>query len=99
MLSVTLSKPDYDTFKKVLSQFKGNYVWVVYEAGPGGFGRYDKLTTDGIECIVIPPSLIPTQSGSRVKTDKEDSYKLAKLVEGNMLKKVWGLTPEKMVHR
>lgn len=39
------------------------------------------LAADGIECIVIAPSLIPTASGSRVKTDKKDSLKLAKLLE------------------
>ena len=81
VLTVSLSRPTYDAFEKVLSQFKGNYVRVVYEAGPGGFDLYDRLTADGIECIVTPPSLIPTQSGNRVKTDKKDSLKLATLLE------------------
>lgn len=99
VLTVTLSKPNYDTFKKVLSQFKGNCVRIVYEAGPGGFNLYDQLTAEGIDCIVTPPSLIPTQSGSRVKTDKKDSLKLAKLLESNMLKKVWVLAPEERAHR
>jgi len=56
-------------------------VRIVYEAGPGGFDLYDKLTADGIECIVTPPSLMPTESGNKVKTDKIDCYKLAKLLE------------------
>ena len=99
VLTVSLSRPNYDAFEKVLSQFKGNYVRIVYEAGPGGFDLYDRLTADGIECIVTPPSLIPTQSGSRVKTDKKDSLKLAKLFESNMLKKVWVLSPEERAHR
>jgi transposase len=97
--TITLPKPNYDAFKKVLSQFRGNHVRIVYEAGPGGFDLYDRLTADGIECIVTPPSLIPTQSGSRVKTDKKDSLKLAKLLESNMLKKVWVLAPEERAHR
>ena len=99
VLAITLSRPNYDAFEKVLSQFKGSYVRIVYEAGPGGFDLYDRLTADGIECIVTPPSLIPTQSGSRVKTDKKDSLKLAKLLESNMLKKVWVLSPEERSHR
>ena len=45
---------------KILSQFKGNHVRIVYEAGPGEFDLYDKLAADGIEYIVTPPSLIPT---------------------------------------
>ena len=99
MLTVSLSRPNYDAFEKVLSQFKGNYVRIVYEAGPGGFDLYARLTADGIECIVTPPPLIPAQSGSRVKTDRKDSLKLAKLLESNMLKKVWVLSPEERAHR
>lgn len=51
----------------------------------GGFDLYDRLTSDGIDCIVTPPSLIPTESGNRVKTDKKDSYKLAKLLEYSII--------------
>ena len=99
VMAVTLARPNYNSFKKILAQFKGNYVRIAYEAGPAGFNLYDRLTEDGIECIVTPPSLIPTQSGSRVKTDKKDSLKLAKLLESNMLKKVWVLSAEERAHR
>jgi transposase len=99
VLTITLARPTYDSFRKVLSQFEGNHVCIVYEAGPGGFDLYDKLTADGIECIVTPPSLIPTESGSKVKTDKKDSYKLARLLESGMLKAVWVLSPEERAHR
>lgn len=99
VLAVTLARPNYDSFMKILTQFKENYIRIVYEAGPGGFDLYDRLTADGIDCIVTPPSLIPTESGNKVKTDKKDSYKLAKLLESNMLKKVWVLSPEERAHR
>jgi len=99
VLPISLPRPNYDVFEKLLSQFKGNYVRIVYEAGPGGFDLYDRLTADGIECSVTPPSLIPTQSGSRVKTDKKDSLKLATLLASNILKKVWVLSPEQRAHR
>ncbi|MBW1868993.1 MAG: IS110 family transposase, partial [Deltaproteobacteria bacterium] len=45
------------------------------------------------------PSLIPTESGNKVKTDKKDSLKLARLLESNMLKAVWVLSPEERAHR
>ena len=93
IMAVTLSRPTYEGFKKLLAPFKDSTVKVVYEAGPGGFGLYDRLTEDGFECIVTPPSLIPTDSGNRVKTDKKDSLKLARLLDSNMLKKVWVLSP------
>jgi transposase len=91
-----LTTPNSNSFRKLLSRFEGNYVCIAYEAGPGGFGLYHMLTADGIEFMVTPPSRIPTQSGSRVKTDKKDSLKLAKLLESIMLKKVWVLSPEKI---
>jgi len=99
VLGITLANPTYDAFEKILARFKGNHVRIVYEAGPGGFDLYDRLTDDGIECIVTPPSLIPTESGSKVKTDKKDSYKLARLLESDMLKAVWVLSPEERAHR
>ena len=50
---------------------------VAYEAGPFGFGLHDQLREDGIEVIVVPPSLIPMESDNRVKTDKRDSRKVS----------------------
>ena len=99
VLAITLANPNYDTFKKIISRFKGNHVRIAYEAGPGGFDLYDKLTDDGIECIVTPPSLIPTESGSKVKTDKKDSYELALLLQSGLPKEVWVLSPEERAHR
>lgn len=99
VMAMTFGRPKYDSLKKLFAEFEGNTIRVVYEAGPGGFDLYDRLTTDGIECVVTPPSLIPTESGNRVKTDKKDSYKLAKLLESNMLKRVWVLSPEERAHR
>ncbi len=51
----------------------------VYEAGPTGFVLYRHLTRKGYECIVTAPSLIPTKSGDKLKTDKRDAKKLARL--------------------
>jgi len=99
VLGITLANPTYDAFEKILARFKGNHVRIVYEAGPGGFDLYDRLTDDGINCIVTPPSLIPMESGNRVKTDKKDSLKLAQMLERNMLKAVWVLSPEERAHR
>lgn len=72
---------------------------VAYEAGPCGFWLYDRLMSEGVETIVVPPSLVPVESGNRVKTDKRDSRKLACLLEGNMLKRVHILTEEERAQR
>ena len=89
----------YHSLMKLLERFKDCQMKVAYEAGPCGFSLHDKLMEDGIDTIVVPPSLIPIESGNRVKTDKRDSRKLAKLLESDMLKKVHVLTEEERMHR
>jgi len=53
---------------------------VAYEVGPCGFWLDDRLTEDGIETIIVPPSLIPIESGNKVETDKRDSRKFDKVL-------------------
>jgi transposase len=89
----------YHALRKLMGYFKDCRIKVAYEAGPCGFWLYDRPTEDGIETIVVPPSLIPIESGNKVKTDKRDSRKLAKLLEGNMLKRVYVLKEEDRVDR
>lgn len=50
-----------------------------YEAGPCGYGLYRQLTKLGAQCTVVAPSLIPVKPGDRVKTDRRDAEKLARL--------------------
>lgn len=50
-----------------------------YEAGPGGYDLYRLVEAAGISCDVVAPSLIPKGSGDRVKTDKRDACRLARL--------------------
>jgi transposase len=52
---------------------------VCYEAGPTGYDTHRLITSLGIGCEVIAPSLIPRRSGARVKTDRIDARNLAKL--------------------
>ncbi len=50
-----------------------------YEAGPCGYEVQRQLEQMGIECAVVAPSLIPRKPGERIKTDKRDAAKLARL--------------------
>ncbi len=52
---------------------------VCYEAGPTGFGLYRLLRSMGVACEVIAPALIPKAPGDRVKTDRRDCRRLARL--------------------
>jgi transposase len=56
-----------------------------YEAGPCGFEVYRQLTDLGISCEVVAPSLIPVKAGDRVKTDRRDATKLARLYRAGEL--------------
>ena len=58
---------------------------VCYEASGCGFWIARRLLQMGITCDVIAPSLIPTKSGDRIKTDKRDAMKLAKNLRSNDL--------------
>jgi len=98
VVTVTI-QPFYSVLQRLLAQFKGARIRIAYEAGPGGFNLYDDLTADGIECIVVPPSLLPVESGNRVKTDKRDSRKLAEYLGSPRLKKVYVLSKQERAHR
>ena len=50
-----------------------------YEAGPCGFELHRLLTSMGVACDVVAPSLIPRRAGERVKTDRRDAARLARL--------------------
>lgn len=62
---------------------------VCYEAGPCGYGLYRQLTTLGVECTVVAPSLVPKAPGDRVKTDRRDALHLAELHRSGLLTPVW----------
>src|SRR3990170_7067487 len=66
---------DYLALRKLLDRFVDCQVRVAYEAEPCGFGLYDRLRADGIEALVV----LPVESGNKVKTDRRDSRKLARL--------------------
>ena len=52
---------------------------VCYEAGPTGFVIARRCAQLKIHCTVVAPSSIPSRSGDRVKTDRRDARKLARL--------------------
>ena len=56
-----------------------------YEAGPCGFELHRLLASMGVACEVVAPSLIPRRPGDRVKTDKRDASRLARLLRAGEL--------------
>ena len=66
-------------FAKLRKAHPGVELRVCYEAGPTGFVLARRLGQLKIDCTVVAPSLIPVRSGERIKTDRRDALKLARL--------------------
>ncbi len=82
---------DPSAVRKLVDRLGGAdvHLSVAYEAGPTGYALHRLLTAMGIDCIVVAPSLIPTRPGDRVKTDRRDAAKLARLLRSGDLTPVW----------
>lgn len=74
--------------RKLVSQ--GKTLRFVYEAGPCGYEIYRHLTKQGYDCSVVAPSLIPKKSGNRIKNDRRDAARLARLHRAGELTPVDG---------
>ena len=83
---------NHEAVESVVSRWPG--ARVCYEAGPAGFGLQRYLTERGIACEVVAPGLVPMRPGDRVKTDRRDARKLARLHAGGLLEAIWVPTPE-----
>lgn len=84
-------KPDAGHLAEKLDQFqkKGFTVKMCYEATYLGYSLHRAMTKRGYSCDVIAPSLIPGQTGKRVKTDRLDCKKLAEYYANNQLTKIY----------
>ena len=74
---------------RLSAEFEGLLLLFCYEAGPCGYGLYRQLIDAGHDCQVVAPSLIPKKAGDRVKTDRRDALKLARLLRSGDLTAVW----------
>ena len=73
------------TLVKIIEKLSKEYhLRVCYEASGCGYSIYRTLIKRGIDCIVVAPSLIPTDH-KKVKTDKIDAKKLAKYLRSGLL--------------
>ena len=68
---------------------QGEVLSFCYEAGPCGYGVYRQIVETGHDCAVVAPSLVPRGAGDRVKTDRRDAVKLARLHRSGDLRQVW----------
>lgn len=83
---------DHEAIERAVSRWPG--VRCCYEAGLTGFGLYRHLRERGIACEVVAPGLVPSCPGDRVKTDRRDSRKLARLHAAGLLEAIYVPAPE-----
>jgi len=74
---------------KLSDAYDGGVLLFCYEAGPCGYGLYRQLIASGHDCEVVAPSKIPRTPGERIKTDRRDALKLARLLRSGDLTAVW----------
>lgn len=71
--------------KRLTAQSEAEFV---YEAGPCGYEVQREITKMKYKCVVIAPGLIPVRPGDRVKTDRRDAEKLARLYRAGELTEI-----------
>lgn len=72
--------------RKLFSRLKKEgEIRACYEAGSCGYEVYRQLSKMSIACDVVAPGLIPVRVGDRVKTDRRDAEKLARLFRAGEL--------------
>jgi len=71
---------DEASIRRLVGRFPDRRVLsACYEAGPGGYELQRLLSSMDVACEVVAPSLIPKGSSDRVKTDRRDAIRLARL--------------------
>lgn len=69
------------TLRKIAKKLEVEFrdLKICYEAGPTGFVLARRLIHLGVECVVVAPTKTERKPGEKIKTDRRDAQKLAKL--------------------
>lgn len=81
--------------QQLSERYGGGLLQFVYEAGPCVYGLYRQLLASGHDVQVVAPSRIPKAPGERIKTDRLDALKLARLARSGDLTPVWARIPSR----
>jgi transposase len=74
---------------KLSEAYDGGLLLFCDEAGPCGYELYRQIIASGHDGQVVAPSQIPKKAGERIKTDRRDALKLARLLRSGDLTAVW----------
>jgi len=77
---------DDDAVRRLIARFPARHqLRMCYEAGPTGYELARLLASLGVACQVLAPSLVPHSPGDRIKTDRRDARRLARLYRAGEL--------------
>jgi transposase len=83
---ITRIPGDEESVRRLVGRFPDRRLLAAcYEAGPGGYELHRLLTSMGVACDVVAPSLIPKGASDRVKTDRRDAIRLALMHRAGLL--------------
>ena len=86
---------DEESVRRLIGRFADrDRLRACYEAGPCGFELHRLLASMGVACDVVAPALIPKAARERVKTDKRDAMRLARLHRAGELTVIRVPSPE-----
>lgn len=86
--------PHLKELRKVLDKLgSAESMYIVYEAGPCGYGLVRALRLGGYRCDVIAPSKVARRPGDRVKTDRRDALHLAVQTRAGAVTPIWVQAP------
>src|SRR5450631_3309517 len=81
---------DFDALRSLVKKLGSpSQLRICNEAGPCGYVIQRFLQRMKIDCVIVAPSLIPRKPGDRVKTDRRDASKLARLLRSGELTPTW----------
>ena len=77
---------DEESIRRLIGRFPDRRLLsACYEAGPGGYELHRLLTSMGVACDVVAPSLVPKGASDKVKTDRRDSVRLTLMHRAGLL--------------
>ena len=91
---------DEESVRRFISRMgEARQLTACYEPGPTGYELQRLLLRLRVPCQVVAPSLIPKAPGDRVKTDRRDCRRLARLHRAGELVAIRVPSPELLSHR
>src|SRR6266481_1796491 len=77
---------DEESVRRLIGRFPDRRLLsACYEAGPGGYELHRLLTSMGVACDVVAPSLVPKGAPDKVKTDRRDAVRLTLMHRAGLL--------------